>query len=82
VRRKIHPANHWRIDEARGLVGLDRLRAGRLAAAETDLLAAYGGLKEHRGPDAPEASVLRTRLAELYERWGRPTDAQRYARGH
>lgn len=78
VRRKMHPPDHWRIDEARGLVGVARLRAGRLPEAEADLLAAYEGLRAHRGPTASEAEVVRTRLVELYERWNRPDQARRY----
>ena len=66
VRRQIHPPDHWRIDEARGMVGFARLRAGRLAAAETDLLSAYEGLTAHRGPTARETALVRTRLVELY----------------
>ena len=38
-------SDHWRIDEARGLLGLARLRAGRHDAGETDLQAAYEGLR-------------------------------------
>ena len=78
VRRQIHPPDHWRIDEARGMLGFARLRAGRMAAAETDLLSAYEGLTAHRGPTARETALVRTRLVELYDRWKRPADADRY----
>jgi hypothetical protein len=78
VRRKLHPPDHWRLDEARGLVGLARLRAGRLPEAEADLLAAYDGLRVHRGPTANETDAVRTRLVELYERLNRPDEARRY----
>ncbi|MEO5822753.1 MAG: tetratricopeptide repeat-containing protein kinase family protein, partial [Vicinamibacteraceae bacterium] len=78
VRRLLHPPNHWRIDEALGLVGVARLRAGRLADAEIDLQAAYQGLRVHRGAAAKETLVARTRLAELYEEWGKPSRARSY----
>jgi serine/threonine-protein kinase len=78
LRRKIHPAGHWRIDEARGLVGLARLRAGRYTAAEADLLAAYDGLVAHRGGDTAETKAVRARLVDLYERWNRPERARQY----
>jgi serine/threonine protein kinase len=78
VRQKIHPADHWRIDEARGMVGVARLRAGRFADAERDLLSAYEGLRAHRGPTSEETEAARRRLVELYERWNRPDQAQRY----
>ena len=38
VRQKLHPAGNWRIDEARGMVGVARLRARRFGAAEADFL--------------------------------------------
>jgi eukaryotic-like serine/threonine-protein kinase len=73
VRHRLHPPGHWRIDEARGLVGLARLRAGRLAEAEIDLRAAYEGLRAHRGPTAKETAAVQARLAELQARgFGRP----------
>jgi tetratricopeptide (TPR) repeat protein len=78
VRRKLHPPDHWRVDEARGMVGLARLRAGHLAAAEPDLVAAYEGLQAHRGRAAEETETARKRLVELYERWNRPDGVQRY----
>jgi serine/threonine-protein kinase len=78
VRQKIHPPGHWRIDEARGMRGLARLRAGRLADAETDLLSAHEGLRSHRGPAAEETTTVRTHLVELYERWNRPEQARTF----
>jgi len=78
ARQKLHPAGHWRIDDARGMVGLARLRAGRYGAAEADLLAAYEGLRAHRGPDADETQAARTNLVDLYERWNRPDRARQY----
>jgi tetratricopeptide (TPR) repeat protein len=78
AREKLHPAGHWRIDDARGMVGLARLRAGRYGAAEADLLAAYEGLRAHRGPDADETQAARTNLVDLYERWNRPDRARQY----
>ncbi len=75
VRQRLHPPGHWRIDEARGLVGLARLRAGRLVDAEADLQAAYQGLRAHRGATAKETLAARARLAELYAE-GRPRQAR------
>ena len=78
VRHKLHPAGHWRIDEARGMVGVARLRAGRYGAAEADLLAAYDGLRVNRGPDAVETQAAKGNLVDLYERWDRPDRARQY----
>jgi serine/threonine protein kinase len=78
LRRRIHPPEHWRIDEARGQLGVARLRAGRLPEAEADLRAAHEGLRAHRGPTANESVMVRARLVELYERWNRPEQARQY----
>ena len=67
-----------RIDEVRGLAGVAVLRSGRLRAAEPDLLAAYEGLRAHRGPTADETLSAENDLVELYERWKRPDLALRY----
>ncbi len=81
VRQRIHPANHWRIDEARGMVGIALLRARRFAEAETELLAAHDGLLAHRGTESAEALAARKRLVELYEGWHRPEQAARFRDG-
>ena len=78
VRQTLHPAGHWRIDEARGMVGLARLRARRYAAAEADFLAAYEGLRAHRGPDAAETNAVKAHLVDLYARRDRPERARPY----
>jgi eukaryotic-like serine/threonine-protein kinase len=78
VRQRIHPANHWRIDEARGMVGNALLRAGRFGDAEAELLAAHDGLLAHRGAESAEVLAVRRRLVELYEGWHRPEQAARF----
>jgi serine/threonine-protein kinase len=77
VRQRLH-ADNWRTAEARGMLGAVRLRAGRLAEAEPDLVAAYEGLRARRGPAARETDDARRRLVELYEAWQRPPLAQQY----
>ena len=78
VRERLHGSRDWRTAEARGMVGAMRLRAGRFAEAEPDLLSAYEALQTLRGPTAPETSAVRVRLVELYERWNRHAQAQQY----
>ena len=78
ARQTLHPAGSWRIDEARGMVGVARLRARRYGAAEADLLAAYEGLRAHRGSDAAETQAVKAHLVDLYERWSRPERARQY----
>jgi serine/threonine protein kinase/tetratricopeptide (TPR) repeat protein len=78
VRRAIHPAAHWRIDETLGQVGAARLAAGRQREAEADLLAAHEGLRVRRGVSAAETLAVRKHLAELYERRGQAAEAQHW----
>jgi serine/threonine-protein kinase len=78
VRQKLHPPDHWRVAEARGMMGAVRLRHGRLAEAEPDLLRAFETLTAQRGASAPETEAARARLVDLYEQWNRPAQAQRY----
>jgi len=78
VTYSIHPPGHWRIDEARVNVGVALVHAGRFADAERELLSVYQGLGVSRGTAAEETQLARKRLVELYERWGRPAEAQRY----
>jgi hypothetical protein len=78
VRQRIHPPNHWRIDEARGMVGNALVHAGEFADAETALLASHDGLVAHRGAESAEVLVVRRYLVELYERWHRPEQAARF----
>jgi serine/threonine-protein kinase len=78
VREHIHPAGHWRVDEAHVNIGIALLRARRFAEAERELLPAYEHLRSSRGATAEETVSARKQLADLYERWQRPADAQRY----
>ena len=78
LRRQMHPSGHWRIDEARGMVAVVALRAGRFDESEPGLLAAYEGLRAHRGAAAAETLAARRHLADLYDRWNRPQRAAQY----
>jgi serine/threonine-protein kinase len=78
VREKLHPPDHWRVHEARAMLGVVRVRAARYAEAEQILLPAYDALRASRGDTAPETTTVRRHLADLYERWQRPQLAARY----
>jgi serine/threonine-protein kinase len=78
VRLQLHPPDHWRVDEARAMVGVALMRARRFADAERDLLAGYQGLRTHRGATAAETLTVRRHLADLYDRWNRPQQAEQY----
>jgi hypothetical protein len=70
ARQKLHPAGHWRIDEARGRWawrGCARpLRRGRGGSPP------HEGLRAHRGPDAAETKAARTHLDDLHAHRDRP----------
>ena len=78
VRQQIHPAGHWRIDEARAKAGTALVDAGRYTEAESELLSAYQRLEAARGSAADETRAVRAQLVRLYERWKRPDQAARY----
>jgi eukaryotic-like serine/threonine-protein kinase len=78
IRQQIHPPDHWRIHHARALVGVARLRAGRLAEAERDLVAGYERLHAELGATAVETLTIRRHLEDLYERSNRPQLARQY----
>jgi eukaryotic-like serine/threonine-protein kinase len=78
IRQQIHPPDHWRIHHARALVGVARLRAGRLAEAERDLVAGYERLHAELGATAVETLTIRRHLEDLYERSNRTQLARQY----
>jgi eukaryotic-like serine/threonine-protein kinase len=75
------------LDEDGVEVAIARLRLGRallglrqFAEAEPLLLASLPALERHRGQDHDQTRTARSALAALYTGWGRPGEAERYAR--
>jgi serine/threonine-protein kinase len=64
--------------EASAALGVAFLAQGRHAEAEPLLVAAHEGFQASRGSGHPSTMSARQRLVQLYESWGRPSDAARY----
>jgi eukaryotic-like serine/threonine-protein kinase len=78
VRRRMLDDGDWRVAQASSLLGASLLAQRRYAEAEPLMLAAWRGLKPLPGPQDRERVANRLRLVALYERLGRPHDADRY----
>jgi eukaryotic-like serine/threonine-protein kinase len=78
VRERAYPAAHWRIGEAKGLLGESLTALGRYDQAEALLLDARRILKDGPGWEGREARAVNARLVALYEAWGRPEKAVAY----
>ena len=68
----------WEMGAARSAYGQCLGRNGRFAEGERELLEALQTVEAALGPDHPRNEGIRSRLAELYEAWGRPAEAARY----
>ena len=69
---------HWRYAGSQRTLGASLTGQQRFADAETVLLESYEGLRKSRGDDNRTTLLARTRLAELYDAWGRPDQAAQY----
>jgi tetratricopeptide (TPR) repeat protein len=61
----------------RGGLGASLLALGRFDEAEPELVAAFEGASKEGQPAAERAKAAR-RVVELYEKWGRAAEAERY----
>jgi eukaryotic-like serine/threonine-protein kinase len=78
--RKELPEDHWQIARSRAVLGKSMLQQGKFAEAEPILLQNYAILEKQRGTNDPGTRQVRAWLAQLYEHWGKPNDAARYAK--
>jgi tetratricopeptide (TPR) repeat protein len=78
VRRRTFPEDDWSIGAAKGLLGSTLVALGRYGEAEAVLLDARRDLEAEPGPPVRDVRATNTRLAELYEAWGRPERAAEY----
>jgi serine/threonine protein kinase/tetratricopeptide (TPR) repeat protein len=78
LRRAAHPGGDLTVAEAEGALGACLVRLERYGDAEGFLQASHGWRQEHPEAAGREESVRR--LIQLYESWGRPDDAERWAR--
>jgi serine/threonine-protein kinase len=68
----------WEIGAAQSAYGLCLGRAGRFPEGEQVLLEALLITEAALGPDHARVGIVRTRLAEMYEAWGKPEEAAQY----
>jgi serine/threonine protein kinase len=76
-RRKTLKAGHWLIGDAENMLGVSLIGMGRLADAETQLLAAHALLSAARDPAAPPTTIGFSAhlLGILYDKWNKPDQA-------
>jgi tetratricopeptide (TPR) repeat protein len=72
------PEGNWRTGEVRSLIGVSMTETGRFAEAEAQLAEGYDIIVADRGTEDPRSKTAAGRLVELYERWGRPQQAEQY----
>jgi Tfp pilus assembly protein PilF len=60
-------------------LGLCRLQQNDFAGAESYLLQSYDILQTHHPDRNAAKKQIRLDIISLYEKWGRPEDAQKYA---
>lgn len=77
VYRGVFPNGAAVIARAEGLLGACHLAAGRYAEAEPLLLASYKGQAGVAEVVPRRVTEARERLVQLYDRWGKPDEAQR-----
>jgi serine/threonine-protein kinase len=75
AREKLYPAGDWRIAQAQSLLGGALLAQKRYAEAEPLMVAADRGLEPVPGIQDRERVANRARLVALYEKSGRPQQA-------
>lgn len=75
---QVFPADHWYLAVIRGHLGLSYLAAERYADAEPMLKQSYAVVQKQFGDEDSRSKIFRARLADLYTRWGKPTEAAVY----
>lgn len=73
--RRTRGPQHWLVGVAECTLGKCLLEAGRLDEAERSLRASFETLRAQLGEENRHTTLARERLAELYERTGRPQAA-------
>jgi serine/threonine-protein kinase len=73
-------ADSGNLYRARSFLGQSLLAAGQYARAEPLLLGPYEWMRKSLGPAHQYTRLGAENLARLYQKWGRPADAERYRR--
>jgi len=72
-------ATNWKTAFAQSVEGAAHTGLGDYQAAEQQLLPAYKLINDDAGAIPMYRALTRRYLETLYQRWGRPQDARRYA---
>ena len=75
MRQKDLPDGHWLISEAESLLGSAVAGRGRFAEAEPLLLEGFAGMRGDPQTPGEYKRQARGRIVQLYESWGKPTEA-------
>jgi serine/threonine protein kinase/Tfp pilus assembly protein PilF len=70
--------DHWQVAIARSEYGDCLLELGRYREAEELLLAALAALRRGLGEEHEQTRTTADRIANLYDAWGKPTEAAKY----
>ena len=69
---------HWRIADARSVLGHCLIAQGRYAEAEDLVAESYPVIRDQRGASSRYAEEARERAVALYRGWGREEEARRF----
>lgn len=72
------PETHFLRATANGALGEFLTAQKRFAEAEPFLLASYESLRKSQAVNSPRTSLIRQRLAKLYDAWNKPEQAAPY----
>ncbi len=78
MRRKVLRPKHWQITDTRSVLGQCLSRMGRFEQAETMLLGVLDAAGDDPSCPSRVKSETAARLVELYEKWNRPREAQKW----
>ncbi len=79
ILRESFPEGHWRIAFAQSAWGESLAALGRFDEAEPLLTDSYRAMRDQRGPSDRYVVVARGRVIAMYEKWGKPDEAEAYS---
>ena len=80
LRTRALKPGHWRLAETQGALGENLTSQKRYAEAEPLLVESHGKFNASLSGRDPRTQQARRRLVALYEAWGKPEEAARFAR--
>lgn len=74
----VMPADHWFLAVIRSHLGLALMEGRKFDAAEPLLKSSYEAMQKQFGDDDVRVRTFKSRLFDLYTRWGKPDRAETY----